>query len=176
MFEQVLGLPAHPLLVHAAVVFVPLLALAALTYALVRPLRRHIRWAVVLLALAAPGAAVFAKLSGDAFRNRLIARDLVSEDILEKVAEHQKYGDLAMWVAIALGVVTLALALTVVAGPPRGPGTGGPDGAHRSASGRLTSTVLEIALGVAAVGLAAAALFYVYQTGDSGARVVWDGF
>ncbi|HEX2356851.1 MAG TPA: hypothetical protein VHI50_10380, partial [Micromonosporaceae bacterium] len=65
MFEEILGVPAHPLLVHAAVVFVPLLIAAALAYALVPALRGRVGWAVALLAVAAPLAAWFATLSGN---------------------------------------------------------------------------------------------------------------
>ncbi len=36
MFNQILGLPAHPLLIHAAVVFVPLQIVAAIVYGLAR--------------------------------------------------------------------------------------------------------------------------------------------
>ena len=53
MFDRISGLPAHPLIVHAAVVLVPLLALGAIVYAVVPPLRKHFRWAVGLLAIAA---------------------------------------------------------------------------------------------------------------------------
>ncbi len=70
MFEEIAGLPMHPLAVHAAVVFVPLLALAALAYGLVPKLRRKVGWVAVLLALVAPASAVVARLSGDAFLQR----------------------------------------------------------------------------------------------------------
>jgi len=43
VFEQLLGLPAHPLLLHATVVFVPLLALGTIAYAVVPRLRRRVR-------------------------------------------------------------------------------------------------------------------------------------
>ncbi len=58
MFDQINGLPVHALVVHAAVVFVPLLVLGAIAYAVVPRWRPRVGWAVVLLAIAAP-AAVF---------------------------------------------------------------------------------------------------------------------
>ena len=42
MFDQINGLPVHVLVLHAAVVFVPLLALGAIVYALVGPWRPKI--------------------------------------------------------------------------------------------------------------------------------------
>src|SRR5262249_1327444 len=76
--DTLLGIPSHPPLIHAAVVFIPLLAIGAVVYVLVPLLRERIRWAVFLLALAGAGAAFLAKLSGDAFRHRIIRRHLAS--------------------------------------------------------------------------------------------------
>ena len=50
MFEEFQGIPAHPLLLHAAVVFVPLLALATIAYAFVPFVRPHTRVVLGLLA------------------------------------------------------------------------------------------------------------------------------
>jgi len=74
VFDQINGLPVHALVLHAAVIFVPLLALGAIVYALVAPWRPKIGWAVALLAVAAPGSAYVAKLSGTELSNRLIAQ------------------------------------------------------------------------------------------------------
>ena len=163
MFDSVLGLPAHPLLVHAAVVLVPLLALGAVAYAAVPRLRQWIRWAVVLLAIGAPGAAFFAVQSGDAFRARLISKNLASPEILAKINEHESYGKLTMLLAIGLGLLTLVLAFLL-------PGT--PDGDR----GLARSVVVQVLLGIVTVGVALVTMFYVYRTGDSGARIVWSGF
>ena len=45
MFDQINGLPVHVLVLHAAVVFVPLLALGAVVYALVPRWRPRMGWA-----------------------------------------------------------------------------------------------------------------------------------
>lgn len=145
MFEEIAGLPMHPLAVHAAVVFVPLLALAALAYGLVPKLRRKVGWVAVLLALVAPASAVVARLSGDAFLQR---RGFPREGL---IAEHADYGSLTMWVTVALGVLTLAL----VAFGRRSKAFGG---------------VLTALVAVAAV----AAVVLVVLTGDAGARSVWE--
>jgi uncharacterized membrane protein YbaN (DUF454 family) len=163
VFESVLGLPAHPLMVHAAVVLVPLLALGAIAYAVVPRLRTRIRWAVVLLAFVAPGAAFFAKESGDAFRARLIAKNMTSPQIIAQLDQHESYGEKAMLLAVGLGLVTLALAFLL---------PGSPNVDH----GFVRSAIVQVIFAVVTVGLALVTMFYVYRTGDSGARMVWDGF
>ena len=72
MFDQVNGLPVHALVLHAAVVFVPLLALGAVVYALAGRWRAKIAWAVLLLAVTAPVTALVAMLSGNKLQERLL--------------------------------------------------------------------------------------------------------
>jgi hypothetical protein len=180
VFEQFLGIPAHPLIVHAAVVFVPLLALGTVVYAVLPGLRRHIRWAVIALAFVGPGAATLAKLSGDAFKQRLIGRG-ISGDILTKISQHQAYGDRTMWVTIALGVVALALALVApghsavaVAVATRDADVADDAGATKQPR-RDGGFWLRAMLAVLAVAAALVAGYYVFKTGDSGAHIVWSG-
>ena len=73
MFDQFNGLPLHPLVVHAAVVFVPLLVVTAILYGVVPQLRSRIGWVAALLAVAAPTAALVAMLSGRAFKESRFA-------------------------------------------------------------------------------------------------------
>lgn len=103
MFEEISGLPLHPLAVHGAIVLVPLLVLASLAYALIPQLRTRVGWVAVLLSVAAPVAAVVAKLSGEAFQQR---RAL---PLAGQLADHRDYGTFTMWLTIALGVLTLVL-------------------------------------------------------------------
>jgi uncharacterized membrane protein len=152
VFETILGIPAHPLLVHAAVVFVPLLVAAALAYPLIPRLRQRIAWAVVALAVVAPLSALFAKLSGDSFRNRLIHRDVASPEILAKISEHQSYGTMCLYLAAALGLVTLVFVLL-----------------------RSRPAVLSLVLTVISVGLSLVTGYYAFRTGDTGAHIVWQG-
>jgi hypothetical protein len=44
MFRAFMGLPLHPLAVHAAVIFVPLLALGSAGYAVLPRVRRRLGW------------------------------------------------------------------------------------------------------------------------------------
>ncbi len=153
MFDQVNGLPVHVLVVHAAVVFVPLLAIGAIVYALLPRWRSRIGWAVVLLAVAAPLAALTAKLSGEELQTRLV-RQGVSGRGAEIINDHAGYGDLTFWFSLALGVVSLVLVL----------GT---------ARGRTLPKIANLGLAAVMVVLAAISGYYVFQTGDSGATAVW---
>jgi glucan phosphoethanolaminetransferase (alkaline phosphatase superfamily) len=164
VFEQFAGLPAHPLLVHAAVVFIPLLAGGSLLYALFARLRYRLRWPVGFLALAAAGATVFARQSGQAFRSRLIAKNLASPEILAKLVQHKQFGDATMWATLGLAVAALVFVLAVPGRPPgfEAPRTGG--------------LLLQIIFSVVLIALSIASVYYVVRTGDSGARIVWTGF
>ncbi|MBX6356221.1 MAG: hypothetical protein IRZ05_10265 [Micromonosporaceae bacterium] len=158
VFEEINNLPLHPLVVHGAVVLIPLLVLGAVVYAVAPRLRPRVSWAVVTLAVAAPLAALFAKLSGDAFRQRLIDRNALSGEVLNRVNDHRSLGNITLWLTIALGVVTLLFVLVT---------------SRRSRSVPVWSVVV---VGLVVVGLAAVSGYYVFQTGDHGARAVWEGF
>lgn len=161
MFERIDGLPLHPLVVHAAVVLIPFLVLAAVVFALVPQLRARVGWAVAALAVAAPLAALFAKLSGDAFRQRLIDKNILgpnSQQLLNRVNHHRSLGNNTLWFTIALGVMTLLLVFMTSRRAPAIPRWG------------------TLVLGVIVLGLAVASGYYVFWTGDYGARAVWEGF
>ena len=65
MFDTVLGLPVHPLVVHAVVVLVPLSAVGAVAIALVPRWRERYGVLVLLLSTAALAMVPVATRSGD---------------------------------------------------------------------------------------------------------------
>jgi len=154
MFDSFMGMPMHPLLVHAVVVFVPLLAIAALVYALVPPLRARVGWAAVLLAIAAPVSAFMTMQSGEALERRLIAKGYPAES-LRKIAEHADYGTLTFWCSLGLALATVVLV------------------AIGQRTGHRLLVVAKVLLGVAILGLSVAASVFVFLAGDSGARMLW---
>ncbi|MDG4757498.1 DUF2231 domain-containing protein [Micromonospora sp. WMMD710] len=160
MFEEFLGIPAHPLVLHAAVVFVPLLALLTIGYALVAPVRPHTRWVLALLAVGAPLSALMAKLTGDAFFERMRSANRVTPEFVPKLEAHQDFGDLTLYATIGLAVVAVALVRFV---PPR------------TAEGVRPARALTLVLQVLSVVAAGIAVYYVVRTGDSGAKAVWEG-
>jgi len=158
MIDKLLGLPAHPLLVHAAVVFGPLLVAAVIAYALVPPVRRWSAWAVLGLGVAAPITLWLAKLSGDKFLERQVKAG-AGPEFVQKVNEHASFGERAAWYGTALGVVAILLVLVVTAAGRRPSTTG--------------SQVLTYGTAVIGIVLAAITGYYVFKTGHSGATNVW---
>jgi hypothetical protein len=152
-------------LIHAAVVFVPLLAILAIAYALIPFIRPHVRSVLALLALAAPISALLAKISGDAFFRRLQSRNRVSPEYFPKLEAHQQFGTYTLYAATALALVTLALVYFV---RPRVAAAG-------AAGGGGSTRVLSLLLGALSVVAAAVSLYYVFRTGDSGGKAVWNG-
>ena len=169
MFDRVLGLPAHPLIVHAAVVLVPLLALGGIAYAVLPMLRRHFRWTVALLAIAAPAAITAAKLSGDEFRKN----KNMTPQFQSTIDVHEGFGETAMWFTLGLGAAVLVLVFLVRPAARRTESRGPDDTLVSSAKQGL---IVQVVLGVVTVALAGITLYYVFRTGDSGAHMVWDGF
>ena len=159
MFDRVLGIPAHPLYIHAAVVLVPLLVLTAVLYAIWPGSRRHIRWPLVAFALATPGATFFAKESGESFSTNPAFQAPAMKAL---VAEHSDYADMLFLLVLGLAVVALAMAFVIPAGGGKAR-VNAPAAAHWVLAGL-------------AVVLAGASMYYVYRTGDTGAHMVWSNF
>lgn len=176
MFEEVFGIPAHPLLVHAAVVFVPLQILAALAYAFVPFVRRLIAWLVVALAVVAPLAALFSKLSGDAFEARQIRNGTAGPPLLAQIAVHSSYGNKTLYFSIGLGVVMLLLVAVQVMRSRRPSGsTADAEGSDAVDRTDKAPIVVAAVLTLAVLVLGAFTGYYVFKTGDTGAHMVWQG-
>ena len=142
---EINGLPLHPLVVHAAVVFGPLGALGALFYVVFPSWRDRVRWPMLALALLATGAIVVAYFTGNNFLN---SRPELKQ--LPAVDTHKARATKLFWVTLGFGVVALAAGWLH----------------HRPGPVRL---VLNVLLGVGAL----AVLVLVTLTGDAGARAVW---
>jgi len=67
MFDTFDGLPLHPLVIHAAVVLIPLSGLLGVLYAVPR-IRAWARWPLLVVSAAALGAAFVATQSGEALQ------------------------------------------------------------------------------------------------------------
>jgi uncharacterized membrane protein len=156
LFDQINGLPVHVLVLHAAVVFVPLLALGAIVYALVARWRPKIGWAVLLLGIIAPICTFVARESGEKLYDRLIAQGLKGpgKDILD---DHMHFGTMTFWFSLALGVVSIVMVVLT---------------RREGASPKVVQWVLSAAM----VILAVVDGYYVYKTGDSGATAVWGSY
>jgi hypothetical protein len=152
VFREFAGLPAHALVVHAAVVFIPLAALAAILYAVWPALRKHIWWAVLGLGVLAPIVGWVARLSGAEYKKYWVANGAGGE-FLDQINKHEAYGNTtALW-ATALGVIMLAMVLYAIprSGPPL-----------TRLAGLITSVLTVV--------VALVTLYYVILTGDAGAH------
>lgn len=141
---EINGLPLHPLVVHAAVVFGPLAGLAALAY-LVPKWRDVMRWPMVVLAVVGVGAIVAAYFTGSDF---LDSKSELRQ--LPQVQKHEDLGTQTLWFALAFGVVALV------------------SGWLHDRTGAIR-VVLNVLLAIAAVAL----IVMVVRTGDAGSRAVW---
>ncbi|HET7432303.1 MAG TPA: DUF2231 domain-containing protein [Nocardioides sp.] len=149
------GIPLHPLVVHAAVVLVPLAALFAGAYAVLPRRRWQTRTPAAVLAVVAAAAVQLAAMTGDSLKEQL-------NENTSLIQTHEHWAGLlqaAAWVLAGLMVIAWwAL-------PHENPL---PDKDHREGVTVLAKP-LVVLLPLAAVTV----LALVVLTGDAGARAVW---
>lgn len=139
------GLPLHPLLVHGAVVLVPLVAICALVMSYLPSFSRRHGKIILGLAVVAQVAVFLAKMSGEAF-----------EEILNKnVEKHAELGEIAPLVTIPMVILIYFRWRMDRSGSTFG----------SVAIRRLTSIALVIA--------SLASLVVIFLVGHSGAASVW---
>jgi glucan phosphoethanolaminetransferase (alkaline phosphatase superfamily) len=104
--ETVFGLPVHPLVVHGAVVLVPVAALLAIVIAVNQ--ERRTRWGVLtwILATAAWAATIAAKFSGERLESSLYPTVTPLA-----TAQHADYGSSSVWFGLALWLAVSAVLL-----------------------------------------------------------------
>lgn len=177
LMTTILDLPLHPLAVHAPIILVGLLILGGLAYLLVPPLRRFLGWAVAGLVWVAPLA-----VYGTVWSGEQLANYLYPDGWTDPVEQHQDSGWLLLWTLVALVPVWLlfaALDRGRRAALQRDEGTAAPAGDEAgtappdpAASGRK---VLMFIVGLMALVLLGLAGWFVFQSGHSGAEMVWGG-
>jgi uncharacterized membrane protein len=142
------GLPLHPLVIHVAVVFVPLAALACLGYVVPR-WRSLLRWPMLVAALVAAGAVQLSVMSGEDLKDERHLGGALLE-------AHQNWaGRLQVGTWVLAGVVLVSCWAV-----PRLRSRGG-------------VAVLGPALVVVLPVVALVELYLVFRTGDAGAKAVW---
>ena len=146
LLDTIGGIPVHALVVHAAVVLVPLAALGASLMAVRSSFSRRFGTLVVLVAFVAAGACVVAKESG--------------EQLARRVGSPQPHVDLGDVMPLVAGVLFLLVLVFwlfdrgIPANKPR----------------PMWLVLLAIVLVIASVG----ALYWTFRVGDSGAKAVWE--
>jgi hypothetical protein len=142
---EINGLPLHPLVVHAAVVFGPLGALLALAYVSLPARRDQLRWPMLGLAVVAGLSILAAYLTGRYF---LTQRPELKQ--LPGVSTHRARARVLLAVTFVFTVVAFTTAW------------------FHTRTGVVRALLLTL-LGVSALGT----LVMVVLTGDAGARAVW---
>ncbi|MFT4110725.1 DUF2231 domain-containing protein [Propionicimonas sp.] len=140
----VFGLPLHVLVVHAAVVLLPLAALGTLVIAASARARKRYGSLVVLGAFVAAGAVALARISGESLNGGTQAGP-------GWLGVHVTWGLLAPWPAGALALTSLLLVL----------------------AGRGRSRPFLITAALLAVVSALASLAIIVVVGHAGAEAVW---
>jgi hypothetical protein len=139
------GLPLHPLLVHGAVVLVPLVAIGALVMSYLPSFSRRHGKIILGLAIIAQISVFLAKISGEAF-----------EDILNKsVEKHAELGEIAPFITIPM-VVLIYLRWRM----------------DRSGS-TFGSVLIRRLTSVALVVASLTSIVFIFLVGHSGAESVW---
>lgn len=143
--DLVMGLPVHPLVVHAAVVLVPLVALAALAMSYWPSFSIKYGKPILILAVVAQLSLFIAKSSGESFEERLG----------KEVERHADLGEIA-----PLTFIPLLILLFIRWRMDRSGATAGSAGVRR-----LVSILLALS--------AVLAMVFIFLTGHSGAESVW---
>ena len=139
------GLPLHPLLVHSAVVLVPLVAIGALVMSYLPSFSRRHGKIILILAVIAQISVFLAKMSGEAFA-----------EILDKnVEKHAKLGEITPLVTLPM-VVLIYLRWRM----------------DRSGS-TFGSVVIRRLTSVALIVASVVSLVVIFLVGHSGASSVW---
>jgi hypothetical protein len=152
------GLPLHPLIVHVVVVFAPLAGVGGILYAVKPGWRWWLRWPFVASAVIAAGAGVLAAQSGYSLEHMRHLEQLAS------VRTHRHRGSILRWLLLAFLVPT-GLAVWFLGGDS--PVTSG----WGARPGRTGAVALAIQVFVVVASLFL--LYWVFLTGDSGARTIW---
>ena len=149
---EIAGLPLHPLIVHAVVIFVPLAALGAIAISVSVWVRRRYGWLTSAFALIAAGSTLVAQSAGHALYESF------QRPTAEMTAHMELGGGLLLWVVLLFAG---ALTVTVV---------------QFQIDRERTGTGLRVARWVGlvvSVITAVAATVQVIRIGHSGSVAVW---
>jgi hypothetical protein len=154
---EIAGLPLHPLVVHAAVVGIPLVSSLGIALAVAPGWRWLVRWPTAAGAVGVAVVAYLATQTGKALQES-------RPELAPLVHAHAAHGNRLFQLTLVLAVVVVVSAFLL-------PGTSG----LASGKGVVVSryAIADKVLPVLLVLVAIATLVEVVLTGDSGARAVW---
>ena len=145
LFGSVAGLPLHPLVIHGAIVLIPLAAISALVMSYLPSFSRRYGKVTLVIAVFAQASLFLAKMTGEAF-----------EEILDKdVGNHAELGEIAPFVTLPM-VALIYLRWRL-------------DRSGATVGSALVRRITSLALIVASL----ASIVIVVLVGHSGAESVW---
>src|SRR6476620_3202187 len=148
LFDSIAGLPLHPLVVHFAVVLLPLAALGIVLLVAVPTWADRFGWLTLGVLFVGTGAAFVAKESGEALATKVGAP-----------AAHTSWGDQLPWLAV--GLLILAGAWWAL---------------HRTArKGGLARSAASTVVGLLAAVMAVIVTAVTVIVGHTGAQAAWGG-
>ena len=160
MFDKIGNLPLHPLVVHAAVVGIPLAVLLAFLFAFPRT-RAWARWPLAIVLVGATGATFVARQSGLALEAALGIKG--GNPVGDLIAKHYQLGNQLLYIMIVFTVIGLLNAFVVSRGA-----------SDSDAGDAEQSAIVRIGLPVLLVLVALVAFTWVVRVGDLGAHAVWN--
>jgi hypothetical protein len=159
MFDKIGDLPLHPLVVHAAVIGIPLAALLALLFAFPKT-REWARWPLAITVVGATAVTFVARESGLGLEAALGIKP--GNPVGDLVVQHSLLANQLFYIMIGFAVIGLLNVFLVSKTLSDG------EGAAKQ------SAILRIGLPILLVAAAAVALIWIVRVGDLGARAVWN--
>lgn len=166
MFDDINGMPLHPLIIHAPVIGIPLAFLLSLLFAFSRT-RAWARWPLALTVLGSTATVWAARESGEVLRaTRNIVPGNLAGDLIQR---HEQLANQLFYIMLGFTVVTLLGVSSV--GRRRLATAEGTDTTSQPTTGRRPLNIILLLL---IVVVAAVALVWTGRVGDIGARAVWN--
>ena len=165
MFDTLFDLPAHPLLIHAPIVLLPIAAIVTVVLAVKPAWRRRAGWFPVAGVFVVTVLLFGAKESGESFSE---AFDVAFGEGSIDIDRHEELGNMTFVLTLIWLVAVLALTVWEFVQrrtEPVGPGDG--------EAATSTNAYVGYALGGVASAFAILATIWLIRTGHEGADVVW---
>ena len=165
MFDQLFDLPAHPLLIHAPIVLLPIAAILTIVLAFKPAWRRRAGWFPFSGVLVVTVLLFGAKESGESFTD---AFDSAFGEGAIDIDRHEELGNMTF--VLTLVWLAAMFALTMWEAVQR---RGATDASGTTDTALTTSPYVSYGLSALASLFAVLATIWLIRTGHEGAEVVW---
>jgi len=158
VFDEFLGVPTHPLAIHAPLVLVPIASIVAIVFAVRADWRRRVGWFAPATVLVLVAMLFVAKESGEAAKE--------AENVFGDIDRHQELANATFVLAIVWLALTVALAVWDRWGASR---------ARALSADAVSSSPDRIGLALSVVTAIAAVVttIWLLRTGHAGSESRW---